>query len=361
MSSSAQSTTYHSYSPVKMEGSDNPGNFDQHPGFNEISPNHQFLYLQVLNDTGSPLPSALFSKNVVAGMFITKTITGTAPETPLDMLFLNDTEVVIELSETANMERMMVIMTALQWWLGQKVTLQCRVATQEEVEAARARAVEEDSHHMPNGNEGDARLFRMMEDIHRAAVSNVQRDHPLQSAHVNLRNGMRDRFYQGLKKSLKESLRYLYNTGAPYETILIAARTVEAEAENFKETDITSAKSVQGVNLDLWNELANIKAVVNKIWNSQQKNDQLAETKKKGNGGKTNKQSSDNRGACFGCGGSGHFIKDCPSAQKKSLNPTRGEKKIQAPPQTKKVKVETQTEELDLEDETTPEDGQEQD
>ena len=203
MSSSAQSTTYHSYSPVKMEGSDNPGNFDQHPGFNEISPNHQFLYLQVLNDTGSPLPPALFSKDVVAGMFITKTITGTAPETPLDMLFLKDTEVVIELSETANRERMMVIMTALQWWLGQKVTLQCRVATQEEVEAARARAVEEDSHHTPNGNERDARLFRMMEDIHRAAVSNVQRDHPLQSAHVNLRNGMRDRFYQGLKKSLK--------------------------------------------------------------------------------------------------------------------------------------------------------------
>ena len=114
----------------------------------------------MLNDTGSPLPQALFSKDVVAGMFITKTITDTAPETPLDMLFLNDTEVVIELSETANMERMMVIMTALQWWLGQKVTLQCRVATQEEVEAARARAVEEDSHHMPNGNEGRCKTFQ---------------------------------------------------------------------------------------------------------------------------------------------------------------------------------------------------------
>ena len=165
-----------------------------------------------------------------------------------------------------------------------------------------------------------------------SAISNVQRDHPMQSAHVNLRNGMRDRFYQGLKKSLKESLRYLYNTGAPYETILVAARTAEAEVENFKETDTPSAKAVQGVSSDLWNELANIKAVVNKTWNSQQKKDQLAETKKKGDGGKTNKQSSDNRGACFGCGGSGHFIKDCPSTQKKSLNPTRGEKKIHSPP-----------------------------
>ena len=83
--------------------------------------------------------------------------------------FLN-TEAVIKLSETANMERMIVIMTVLQWWLGQKVTLQCRVATQEGVGAARARAVEEeDGHHIPNGNEGDARLFRMMEDIQQAS------------------------------------------------------------------------------------------------------------------------------------------------------------------------------------------------
>ena len=79
---------------------------------------------------------------------------------------------------------------------------------------------------------------------------------------------MRDRFYQGLKKTLKESLRYLYNTGAPYETILVAARTAEAEGENFKEPKTASAKSAQGVSSELWEELANIKAVVNKTWTS---------------------------------------------------------------------------------------------
>ena len=131
-----------------------------------------------------------------------------------------------------------------------------------------------------------------------SAISNVQRDHPTQSVHMNLRSGMRDRFYQGLKKSLKESIRYLYNTGAPYETILVAARMAEAVVENFKETEAASAKAVQGASSDLWNELANIKAVVNKTWDSQQKAQQkraqLGGTKKKGEDEKTNKQSSGN-------------------------------------------------------------------
>ena len=46
------------------------------------------------------------------------------------------------------------------------------MATSEELGAARARAVEEeDGPHAPYGNIGDARLFRMMEDIHKLAVS----------------------------------------------------------------------------------------------------------------------------------------------------------------------------------------------
>ena len=478
MSSSAQSTTYHSYSPVKMEGVGNPSDYDQHPGLNVISPTHQFLYLQVLCDTGSPLPPALFNRDVVAGMFITQNMTGTAPETPLDILFVGDTEAIVELDETANMDRLIVIMTALQWWLGQKVNLQCRVATKDEVMAARARVEEEDGHHIPP--EGDARLLRMMEDIHKlavsphgealriptfsgmvppqkneatfaqwmhevrqalerfpettvrnwisrslrgppaeivrslgpgvtvqtilqklemmhgavhpfdvmmrrvfnvsqakgenvtqfatkleSAISNVQRDHPMQSAQVNLRNGMRDRFYQGLKKTLKESLRYLYNTGAPYETILVAARTAEAEGENFKEPETASAKSAQGVSSELWEELANIKAVVNKTWTSQQKfsqkKDKQGNGKKKAEGEKFNKQPSGSKGACFGCGGTGHFIRECPNNRKKSLNPTGGGKKTQAPPQTKRKEAATATEEQDQEEEATPEDGQEQD
>ena len=98
-----------------MEGLGNPSSMDQHPGLNMISPTHQFLYLQILSDLGTPLPSALFSKDVVAGMFITQNMASTAPETPLDVLFLSDTAAIIELGERANMERMIAIMTACQW------------------------------------------------------------------------------------------------------------------------------------------------------------------------------------------------------------------------------------------------------
>ena len=153
---------------------------------------------------------------------------------------------------------------------------------------------------------------------------------------------MRDRFYQGLKKTLKESLRYLYNTGAPYETILVAARTAEAKGENFKEPETASAKSAQGVSSELWEELANIKAVVNKTWTSQQKfsqkKDKQGNGKKKAEGEKFNKQPSGSKGACFGCGGTGHFIRECPNNRKKSLNPTGGGKEDPGPPTDQKEK-----------------------
>ena len=62
--------------------------------------------------------------------------------------------------------------TVRQWWLGQKVNLECRVATQTEVATARVRALEEkDCPTQPHGNDGDARLLRMMEDINKLAVS----------------------------------------------------------------------------------------------------------------------------------------------------------------------------------------------
>ena len=64
------------------------------------------------------------------------------------------------------------------------------------------------------------------------ALNNIQRDHPGLLTQVTIQSSLRDRFYQGLKKTYKESLHYLYAANAPYEEILIAARAVEAEQEN---------------------------------------------------------------------------------------------------------------------------------
>ena len=108
---------------------------------------------------------------------------------------------------------------------------------------------------------------------------------------------------------------------------------------------------------------------------AQQKKDKQGGTKKKGDGGKTNIQSSGNKGACFQCGGSGHFTllpphskqapllpEDCLLSQhsKEVFKPNGGEEDL-GPPPTKKKEAATATQEPDLEEEAIPEDGNEQD
>ena len=105
-----------------MEGSGNPGNIttpNQIPS--GINPARQFLYLQVKEEFGLPLAPALFVKDVIAGMFITQGMAAEHPEPPLNMFLMNNTEVILEISERANVERLTVLMTALEFWLGQKV------------------------------------------------------------------------------------------------------------------------------------------------------------------------------------------------------------------------------------------------
>ena len=61
-----------------------------------------------------------------------------------------------------------------------------------------------------------------------------------------------DRFYQNLKMSLKDPLRYLYDTG---------------EDDNVKEVEIAKAAHDDFKVLD---ELASLKAEVKKVWNQSQ-------------------------------------------------------------------------------------------
>ena len=88
-------------------------------------------------------------------------------------MLLSECKVVFELNETAEIETHILSMAAIEWWVGQKVTTECRVATHEEVAKAKRR-LEEDVWHpapQPEDPSGEAKFIRMMEDIHKLAVS----------------------------------------------------------------------------------------------------------------------------------------------------------------------------------------------
>ena len=125
--------------------------------------------MQVQGEFGFPLAPALFAKDVIAGMFITQGMAVEGSEPPTNIFIMSKTEVVIELSARTNLERTMVLMTALQHWLGQKVA--CRRATPEEVDHAREKDEKGEERESQLGAETqEAKFMRMMEDIHKLAA-----------------------------------------------------------------------------------------------------------------------------------------------------------------------------------------------
>ena len=99
---------------------------------------------------------------------------------------------------------------------------------------------------------------------------NIQRDHSNQMNKSEMNASQHDRFFQGLKKTYSHSLRYLYDTGSPYQAILPAARKAEAEPEHYKEAESATVKGAQEIASEVMEELAAIKDVANKAWCCQQ-------------------------------------------------------------------------------------------
>ena len=65
--------------------------------------------------------------------------------------------------------------------------------------------------------------------------------------------------------------------------------------------------------------------------------EEVSEAKRKQGDGKKDNNNNPSRkkkrsDTCYGCGGTGHFIKDCPNPQESSLNSKRGGKKPKTPP-----------------------------
>ena len=131
---------------------------------------NQFLYLSVKTETGQSLSSALFAKDVIEGMLsLQKYAMDQQQTSSLGVMLLSDTEAVVELSERVNMERTIAIMMPLQFWLGQKVKVECRAASPDEIECAQRREENPEGGVEPDNHE--TRFLRMVKDIHRLAVS----------------------------------------------------------------------------------------------------------------------------------------------------------------------------------------------
>ena len=195
-----------------------------------------------------------------------------------------------------------------------------------------------------------------------STLADIQRDHPTQVNQVQMDTSQQDRFFQGLKKTYRDSLRYLYDTGSPYQAILTAARKAEAEAEHYKETEAASAKGAQAVAPEVMKELAAIKAMANKAWSSQQKQAKAGQgDSQKGNGKPKGQPQAKSPGSCYGCGGTGHFIRDCPNPHKKSLNFKGGSQNKKTPPAQKKDSATSTEESMHQGEDTTTQGGQEQD
>ena len=174
-STSPHSTSYYSYT-TDMEGPGHPGEVLTPPHSSDnIAPAHQFLYLKLKGSFGMNLSPALFAKDVIAGMFITQHMVGPTtrevPDAPLNIMILSECEAVLELSESTDLEAHIISMVAVEWWVGQRVIIESRPATHEEISEAKRRN-EEEWHHGTPAEEvtAEVRFTRMMEDIHKLAA-----------------------------------------------------------------------------------------------------------------------------------------------------------------------------------------------
>ena len=142
-----------------------------------------------------------------------------------------------------------------------------------------------------------------------STVADIRKNHASKMNKASSEDHLKDRFYQGLRKNYRDSLRYLYDTGAMSTQILKAARTAEAEANNFKEME--TSKSVKEADPAVMRVLQALKAEVKKIWSQFPNQNQS----KKGAGGTDSgkKKRDKNKNTWYRCEVTGHNLKDCLS------------------------------------------------
>ena len=180
----------------------------------------------------------------------------------------------------------------------------------------------------------------------KVALDRIMGFHPECLTQVEAEKKLKDRFYYGVRQNVREGLRYYYEVlGADYTTLLIKARSIEAEKSVNTSTIPVTLKSA--VPVDQTNQNSNLEKQIGElvaIVKNQQVQSSKGQGKKKSNGHSAWEKAKDNekggrnlRGPdtnssgpfrngsppwqCYNCSGWGHRAFECSSP----LNYRRGE------------------------------------
>lgn len=166
-------------------------------------------------------------------------------------------------------------------------------------------------------------------------LAEIRTEHPMRMTEAEARQSLEDVFFRGMKKTLKDSLRYLFDTpGITFRELLRAARRAEAEAEGFHEEGAVSKaahpEESKAPTANISKELGELTAEIRKLGMSKQNQ----------NGGyyfKPKIKRSRETDPCHKCGELGHWKRECPQGQ--ALNGDRGGTSGQLPPQQPQIQA----------------------
>ena len=184
--------------------------------------------------------------------------------------------------------------------------------------------------------------------------------HPECLTQVEAEKKLKDRFYYGVRQNVHEGLRYYYEVlGADYTTLLIKARSIEAEKS--VNTSTTSVTLKSAIPVDQTSQNSNLEKQIGElvaIMKNQQVQNSKEQGKKKSNGhpgwekvkdnekGGRNLRGPDTNSSgpfkngtppwqCYNCSGWGHRVFKCSSPLNYQRGEALGKKKTTSTPPSK--------------------------
>ena len=149
-------------------------------------------------------------------------------------------------------------------------------------------------------------------------IAEMLKRYPERITPEQARQDLKGRLFQGLRKNLRDSLRYLYDTpGVTTKQLLTAARKAEAESEDTKVSGSGTSKGAA----DEEDPLRGVAREIGALKTEVRKNFQPKEAPKKP---RPKGRMRPSQIICYKCKGRGHMRKQCPSPEEVDLNDQLG-------------------------------------